>query len=150
LGFLAHRGVLGRIGDVGSRSATKGYDLVPQGFAVPLEYYIDFLNHPPNAELRAKLADLINAENGGGQSPTKDSLERTEPVLAREQMLDLVDLARRVENAYCAAKSDYYSGREFVTVDNQKQKSLDLEVKLLENRQWVVKQVREFSGSYSA
>lgn len=42
---------------------------------------------------------------------------------------------------------DYYSGREFVTVDNQKQKSLDLEVKLLENRQWVVKQVREFSGS---
>jgi len=45
---------------------------------------------------------------------------------------------------------DYYSGREFVTVDNQKQKSLDLEVKLLENRQWVVKQVREFSGSYSA
>jgi hypothetical protein len=69
LGFLAHRGVLGRIGDVGSPSATKGYDLVPQGFAVPLQYYIDFLNHPPNAELRAKLADLINAENGGGLSP---------------------------------------------------------------------------------
>jgi len=34
-----------------------------------------------------------------------------------------------------------------VTVDNQKQKSLDLEVKLLDNRQWVVKQVREFGGS---
>jgi len=31
--------------------------------------------------------------------PTADSVERTEPVLAREQMLDLVDLARRVENA---------------------------------------------------
>ena len=80
--------------------------------------------------------------------PTADSVERTEPVLAREQMLDLVDLARRVENAYCAAKPDYYSGScEFVTVDNQKQKSLDLEVKLLDNRQWVVKQVREFGGS---
>jgi len=355
LGFLTHRRVLGRIGDIGSPSAAKGYDLVPQGFAMPLQYYIDFLNHPPNAELRAKLADLINVENGGTLSPrehgenvaqlqaaflaakfpedalqrlrvkldevlpgvekikvrssanaedvpnfdgaglhdsfaadtdkddlpdrgcrvtessdgvevkrrvkpksvlcavksvyaslwnkraieersfaridhssvamglavvpaydiesevaanavvvtrvlntndvygyslsvqvgnnlvtnpdpgtysevtiagfisetepvsltitrfakpTKDSLERTEPVLAREQMLDLVDLARRVENAYCAAKPDYYSGPcEFVTVDNQKQKSLDLEVKLLENRQWVVKQVREFSGS---
>ena len=63
-------------------------------------------------------------------------------------MLDLVDLARQVENAYCVAKRDYYSGQcEFVTVDNQKQKSLDLEVKLLENGQWVVKQVREFGGT---
>jgi hypothetical protein len=53
-----------------------------------------------------------------------------------------------VENACCVAKRDYYSGPcEFVTVDNQKQKSLDLEVKLLENGQWVVKQVREFGGS---
>ena len=53
-----------------------------------------------------------------------------------------------METAYCAAKRDYYSGPcEFVTVDNQKPKSLDLEVKLLENGQWVVKQVREFGGS---
>ena len=80
--------------------------------------------------------------------PTRDSTELTEPVLTREQMLDLVDLARQVENAYCVAKRDYYSGQcEFVTVDNQKQKSLDLEVKLLENGQWVVKQVREFGGT---
>jgi Pyruvate phosphate dikinase, AMP/ATP-binding domain len=356
LGFLAHRLVLGRVGDADSPSTIKGYDLVPQGFAVPLQYYIDFVDHPPNADLRAKLADLIEAENAGTLSPkergeqasqlqaaflaaefpaealrrirakrdevlpgveklkvrssanaedvpnfdgaglhdsfaadtdkddlpdagcrviesgadggevkrkvkpksvlcavkgvyaslwnkraieersfaridhssiamglavvpaydiesevaanavvvtrvlntsdvfgyslsvqvgnnlvtnpdpgtysevtiagfisetepvsltitrfakpTKDSPERTEPVLAREQMLDLVDLARRVENAYCAAKRDYYSGPcEFVTVDNQKSKSLDLEVKLLENGQWVVKQVREFGGT---
>jgi hypothetical protein len=80
--------------------------------------------------------------------PTKDSVERTEPILEREQMLDLVDLARRVESAYCAAKPDYYPGPcAFVTVDNTKPKSLDLEVKLLENGQWVVKQVREFGGS---
>jgi hypothetical protein len=356
LGFLAHRLVLGRVGDADSPSEIKGYDLVPQGFAVPLQYYIDFVDHPPNADLRAKLADLIEAENAGTISPrerservsqlqaaflaaefpedalrrirtkldevlprvekikvrssanaedvpnfdgaglhdsfaadtdkddlpdtgcrviesgadggevkrkvkpksvlcavkgvyaslwnkraieersfaridhssvamglaivpaydiesevaanavvvtrvlntsdvfgyslsvqvgnnlvtnpepgtysevtiagfisetepvsltitrfakpTTDSAERTEPVLAREQMLDLVDLARRVENAYCAAKRDYYSGPcEFVTVDNQKPRSLDLEVKLLENGQWVVKQVREFGGS---
>jgi hypothetical protein len=31
--------------------------------------------------------------------PTKDSPERTEPVLRGDQMLDLVDLARRVESA---------------------------------------------------
>jgi hypothetical protein len=356
LGFLAHRLVLGRVGDADSPSEIKGYDLVPQGFAVPLQYYIDFVDHPPNADLRARLADLIEAENAGTLSPkeraeqvseveaaflaaefpeealrrirtkldevlprvekikvrssanaedvphfdgaglhdsfaadtdkddlpdtgcrviesgadggevkrkvkpksvlcavkgvyaslwnkraieersfaridhasvamglaivpaydiesevaanavvvtrvlntsdvfgyslsvqvgnnlvtnpdpgtysevtiagfisetepvsltitrfakpTKDSAERTEPVLPRDQMLDLVDLGRRVETAYCAAKRDYYSGPcEFVTVDNQKPKSLDLEVKLLENGQWVVKQVREFGGS---
>jgi phosphoenolpyruvate synthase/pyruvate phosphate dikinase len=356
LGFLAHRLVLGRVGDADSPSAINGYDLVPQGFAVPLQYYLDFVDHPPNADLRAKLADLIEAENAGTLSPkergeqagqlqaaflaaefpadalrrirakldevlpgvekikvrssanaedvpnfdgaglhdsfaadtdkddlpdggcrvidsgadggevkrkvkpksvlcavkgvygslwnkraieersfaridhssvamglaivpaydsesevaanavvvtrvlntsdvfgyslsvqvgnnlvtnpdpgtysevtiagfisetepvsltitrfakpTKDSEERTQPVLRRDQMLDLVDLARRVENAYCAAKRDYYSGPcEFVTVDNQKPKSLDLELKLLENGQWVVKQVREFGGS---
>jgi hypothetical protein len=310
LGFLAHRLVLGRVDDAGSPSAIKGYDLVPQGFAVPLQYYVDFVDHPTNGDLRAKLADLpgvekikvrssANAEDvpnfdgaglhdsfaadtdkddlpdrgcrvtdssgDGGEvkrkvkpksvlcavkgvyaslwnkraieersfaridhasvamglaivpaydiesevaanavvvtrvlntsdvygyslsvqegnnlvtnpdpgtysevtiagfisetepisltitrfaKPTRDSMERTESVLTREQMLDLVDLARRVENAYCIAKRDYYSGPcEFVTVDNQKQKSLDLEVKLLENGQWVVKQVREFGGS---
>ena len=356
LGLLAHRLVLGRVDDARSPSAIKGYDLVPQGFAVPLQYYVDFVDHPPNGDLRAKLADLIDSENAGALSPreraakvadvqaaflaaefppdalqrlrakldevlpgvekikvrssanaedvpnfdgaglhdsfaadtdkddlpdrgcrvtdssgdggevkrkvkpksvlcavkgvyaslwnkraieersfaridyasvamglaivpaydiesevaanavvvtrvlntsdvygyslsvqegnnlvtnpdpgtysevtiagfisetepisltitrfakpTRDSIERTEPVLTREQMLDLVDLARRVENAYCVAKRDYYSGPcEFVTVDNQKQKSLDLEVKLLENGQWVVKQVREFGGS---
>lgn len=356
LGFLAHRLVLGRVGDADSPSEIKGYDLVPQGFAVPLQYYIDFVDHPPNADLRARLADLIEAENAGTLSPkeraeqvsevqaaflaaefpeealrrirtkldevlprvekikvrssanaedvphfdgaglhdsfaadtdkddlpdtgcrviesgadggevkrkvkpksvlcavkgvyaslwnkraieersfaridhasvamglaivpaydiesevaanavvvtrvlntsdvfgyslsvqvgnnlvtnpdpgtysevtiagfisetepvsltitrfakpTKDSAERAEPVLPRDQMLDLVDLGRRVETAYCAAKRDYYSGPcEFVTVDNQKPKSLDLEVKLLENGQWVVKQVREFGGS---
>jgi hypothetical protein len=63
-------------------------------------------------------------------------------------MLDLVDLARRVESAYCVAKRGYYPGQcAFVTADNSKPKSLDLEVKLLESGQWVVKQVREFGGS---
>lgn len=47
LGFLAHRLVLGRVDDAGSPSAVKGYDLVPQGLAVPLQYYVDFVDHPP-------------------------------------------------------------------------------------------------------
>jgi hypothetical protein len=69
LGFLAHRLVLGRVDDGGSPSAIKGYDLVPRGFAVPLQYYVDFVDHPPNSDLRAKLADLIDSENGGALSP---------------------------------------------------------------------------------
>jgi hypothetical protein len=62
LGFLAHRLVLGRVANAGSPSAIKGYDLVPLGFAVPLQYYADFVGHPPNTDLRATLADLIEAE----------------------------------------------------------------------------------------
>lgn len=111
-------------------------------------------NHDPGTYSEVTIAGFISETEPISLTitrfakPTRDSIERTEPVLAREQMLDLVDLARRVENAYCLAKRDYYSGPcEFATVDNQKQKSLDLEVKLLENGQWVVKQVREFGGS---
>jgi hypothetical protein len=52
LGFLARRLVLGRVANAGSPSALKGYDLVPLGFAVPLQYYADFVGHPPNTDLR--------------------------------------------------------------------------------------------------
>ena len=69
LGFLAHAQVLGRVSDAGSPSAEAGYELVPQGFAVPLQAYQDFVDHPPNVDLRAKLADLIEAEQGGELSP---------------------------------------------------------------------------------
>ncbi|MFP5281904.1 MAG: hypothetical protein ACLGIF_00455, partial [Actinomycetes bacterium] len=79
--------------------------------------------------------------------PTATSPVRTEPVLPRETMLDLVDLARRVEQAYCAAKPSYYPGPcGFVTADSEKPKSLDLELKVLENGHLVYKQVREFGG----
>jgi phosphoenolpyruvate synthase/pyruvate phosphate dikinase len=61
--------VLGRVANAGSPSAIKGYDLVPLGFAVPLQYYADFVGHPPNTDLRATLADLIEAENGAEISP---------------------------------------------------------------------------------
>src|SRR5680860_564175 len=69
LGFLAHRDVLGRIDDPGSASARAGYDLVPQGFAVPFQMYQDFVEHPPNQVLRDKLASLIAAEQRGDLSP---------------------------------------------------------------------------------
>ena len=72
---------------------------------------------------------------------------RTEPVLPREDMLRLVDIAATVERAYCAAKPGYYKGDcRFVVVDNEKPTSVDMELKILANGQFLCKQVREFGG----
>ena len=80
--------------------------------------------------------------------PTADSPVRTAPVLEPARMLELVDLAKTVERAYCRAKPSYYDGScSMVTSDNRKDTSLDLELKLLEDGRLVCKQVREFGGS---
>jgi len=80
--------------------------------------------------------------------PTADSTERTSPVLERARTLELVELAKTVERAYCNAKPSYYDRScSMVTSDNQKSTSLDLELKLLEDGRVVCKQVREFGGS---
>jgi phosphoenolpyruvate synthase/pyruvate phosphate dikinase len=74
--------------------------------------------------------------------------ELTAPVLSRARMLELVELAKTVERAYCAARPDYYDGScASVAADNRKPKSLDLELKLLEDGRLVAKQVREFGGT---
>jgi hypothetical protein len=80
--------------------------------------------------------------------PAKNGPERTETVLTREQTLALVDIAATVERAYCAAKPTYYEGGdcEFVVVDNEKPKSLDMELKILADGHFLCKQVREFGG----
>ncbi len=79
--------------------------------------------------------------------PTPDGPERTESVLAREKALTLVDLAAAVERAYCAAKPSYYEGDcDFVVVDDEKPKSLDMEFKVLADERFLCKQVREFGG----
>lgn len=78
--------------------------------------------------------------------PTPEAAERTEPVLPEAQMLELVDLAKRVERAYCRATPGYYPDCVFVPAANDKDASLDLELKILENGQYVYKQVREFGG----
>jgi hypothetical protein len=68
-------------------------------------------------------------------------------VLSRDQTLALVDVTARVEGAYCRADREYYGGDcTFVTVDAEKPKSLDMELKVLANGQIVCKQVREFGG----
>lgn len=80
--------------------------------------------------------------------PAPDRPERTTSVLTREQMLTLVDLAGTTETAYCRAKPSYAEGRDcgFIPLDSEKPKSLDMEMKILEDGRFVCKQVREFGG----
>ncbi len=71
LGFLANRSVLGRKSQPGSQSAKLGYDLVPHGFAIPVQWYRDFIDAPENAALKAKLNELVTKEKAGSLSPNE-------------------------------------------------------------------------------
>jgi phosphoenolpyruvate synthase/pyruvate phosphate dikinase len=80
-------------------------------------------------------------------TPVAGGPPRTTPVLDEAQMRALVDVAVRVESAYCRAKRDYYGADcNVVTVDAEKPKSLDMELKVLADGHLVCKQVREFGG----
>lgn len=79
LGFLAHRAVLGRVAQPGTPSAKRGYDLVPRGFAVPLQAYRDFIEHPPNSDVRALIETFVADEQAGLLSP-RDRARRTEEI----------------------------------------------------------------------
>lgn len=60
LGFLAHPRVLG----VGSdEQKSLKYRITPYGFAVPLQNYLNFVNHPKNRELKKKLDQFISQES---------------------------------------------------------------------------------------
>ncbi len=76
IGFLAHRRVLGRVEDTGSASGRFGYDLVPDGFGVPLSFYRNLVDHPANAALKAELDSFVAAEKAG----TLSSAERARRV----------------------------------------------------------------------
>ncbi len=71
LGLLQHKTLLGRTTDVGSPSRTLGYNLVPDGIGVPVQFYHDVVNFSPNATLRSKLSTLITAEKAGTLSPAQ-------------------------------------------------------------------------------
>ncbi|MFH8252311.1 PEP/pyruvate-binding domain-containing protein [Microbacterium sp. B2969] len=79
LGFLAHRTVLGRVMDATSPSGTRGYDLVPQGFAVPLQAYQDFIDHPPNSDVKALIDAFVKDEQAGMLAP-KQRVRRVEEI----------------------------------------------------------------------
>lgn len=78
IGFLANKNVLGRVQQAGSQSAKVGYDLVPHGFAIPVQWYRDFLELPANATLKAKIAALIAKEKTGSLSPNERKVLATE------------------------------------------------------------------------
>ncbi|MEU1972556.1 PEP/pyruvate-binding domain-containing protein [Microbacterium sp. NPDC019599] len=79
IGFLAHRSVLGRVEDAGSPSGERGYDLVPRGLAVPLQAYRDFIDHPPNSDVKALIDAFVADEQAGGLSP-KERAARVEEI----------------------------------------------------------------------
>lgn len=71
LGFLVNRSVLGRKTHAGSHSARAGYDLLPQGFGIPVQWYRDFMAYPANAGIKAKIDALIGKEKTGNLSPNE-------------------------------------------------------------------------------
>lgn len=73
LGFLAHRRVLGRVGTEGTVSKRFGYDLVPNGFGIPLSSYRNLVEHPHNEQLRRELDAFIEAEKAGTLSADERS-----------------------------------------------------------------------------
>lgn len=80
-------------------------------------------------------------------TPVKGGPARTTPLLPVSTLTTLVDLVRTVEIAYCNAQPDYYDGDcRYVWLDNEKPKALDMELKLLANGHFVMKQAREFHG----
>lgn len=69
LGYLNSPTILGRTENPGSVSAKLGYNIVPDGFGVPMQLYIDFLNLPANAELKKTISKFVADEQGGLLSP---------------------------------------------------------------------------------
>ena len=69
LGFLMNKDVLGRKSDEESLSHRYGYDLVPAGLGVPFTFYKDFVEHPPNKDLRRELKALIDRLKVGDFTP---------------------------------------------------------------------------------
>ena len=81
LGFLNHEDVLGTTASPGSPSFELGYDLAPAGVGVPVNYYVDVVEHPANAALRDALAELVDGEKAGTLS-VAERVERIEAVQA--------------------------------------------------------------------
>lgn len=124
------------------------------GYALSLQEGNNLVTNPdPGTYSEVTIAGFVSDEEPVSLTvtrfakPTPAGPERTEPVLPREAMLALLDLAKTAERAYCAAKPGYYDfDCRDVTFDNTKEKSLDLELKVLANGHFVCKQVREFGG----
>jgi hypothetical protein len=80
--------------------------------------------------------------------PTTTDPVMTTTILSEDVMAQIVDVAKKVEIAYCKAKPTYYPGGNCnnVYLDLAKPLSLDMEIKILPDGHIQFKQVREFHG----
>ncbi len=80
--------------------------------------------------------------------PTVADPVMTTTILSEARMAEIVDIAKKLEIAYCKAKPSYYPGGDCKTVwlDTDKPLSLDMEIKVLPDGNLLFKQVREFHG----
>jgi hypothetical protein len=80
-------------------------------------------------------------------TPTANGPTLTQSVLPEAKMNEIVEVAKAVEKAYCSVKPGYYDGDcNWVWIDNDKPRALDMELKVLANGHIVLKQSREFHG----
>ncbi len=80
--------------------------------------------------------------------PTVAEPVMTTTLLTPARMIEIVEIAKKIEIAYCKAKPSYYPGGNCndVWLDTQKPLSLDMEIKVLPDGNLQFKQVREFHG----
>jgi len=81
--------------------------------------------------------------------PKKDQDALESMVMNKEKVLQISELARTVETAFCKARQDtYFPGRDCQYVNNsvRKPKALDMEFKIFDNGEILIKQVRTFTG----
>jgi hypothetical protein len=80
--------------------------------------------------------------------PKPDQPVMTDKILSRDDMLKISEIARSVEVKYCEAIPDYYPGADCKYVINSQKKNLalDMEFKIYQGNEILIKQVRTFSG----
>ena len=109
-------------------------------------------NPTPNTKSEIVIAAFIGDEKPSYTTsqfakPVATEPERTTSLLSNTVKDRIVKLVRTFEIAYCQANPKYYADDcNYVDTDIEKKKSLDVEVKIYDNGEVLVKQVREFSG----
>lgn len=112
-------------------------------------------NPVPNTKAELAVLGFDNSGKNVGISilqyakPVASEPSLTSMILSREEMLKVLDIARDVEVKYCEAKKDSYfpnGNCSLVATSVRKKLALDMEFKMFDNNEILIKQVRTFSG----
>lgn len=111
-------------------------------------------NPVPNTKSELVVIGFDNTAKNFGISllqyakPIADKPALTELILSHQQMMNLSEIARTIEIRYCESKNDYFPGAKCSAVVNSVKKptALDMEFKLYNNGEILIKQVRTFTG----